>query len=260
MVLLPVRGMAVARVTEVSFASDDRVRDVIHNFNTDGFGSLHPTYKGGWPKTLTLPERREIAKPKPTEHDLLFSTWSLTYLADFLVAEGAVDDISQPHTRRLPTSTAQHHKISDRARSRVRRHRALQRAGRPPRRDRRPDLRRSPSAGHRSDFAPAAGRSPRPGQFLTCNEPPTFSCAAPGSCPARNQQLESENRELREVSPLRSRNDAQPTRRAAAAAHREKCSAVVGPCWRDRRGHSPPHNTPGQESARSVGSRSTVRT
>ena len=62
--------MAVAKITEVKFTSADRVRDVMHNFNTDGFASLYPKYKGGRPKTFTLPERREIkkiAKSKPTE-------------------------------------------------------------------------------------------------------------------------------------------------------------------------------------------------
>jgi transposase len=77
---------------------------VIHNFNTDGFDSLYPKYKGGRPKTFTLPERREIkkiAKSKSAEHDLPFSTWSLTKLADLLVAEGVVDDISHEGLRIL---------------------------------------------------------------------------------------------------------------------------------------------------------------
>ncbi|GJF20602.1 hypothetical protein SHO565_11660 [Streptomyces sp. HO565] len=104
MVLLSAQGMPVAKIAEVSFTSADRVRDVIHNFNADGFDSLYPKYKGGRPKTFTLPERREIkkiAKSKPTEHDLPFSTWSLTKLADFLVAEGVVDDISHEGLRIL---------------------------------------------------------------------------------------------------------------------------------------------------------------
>ncbi|MDP5315719.1 helix-turn-helix domain-containing protein [Streptomyces poriferorum] len=104
MVLLSAQGMPVARIAEVSFTSDDRVRDVIHNFNTDGFDSLYPKYSGGRPKTFTLPERREIkkiAKSKPPEHGLPFSTWSLTKLADFLVAEGVVDDISHEGLRIL---------------------------------------------------------------------------------------------------------------------------------------------------------------
>jgi transposase len=97
MVLLSAQGMPVSKIAELSFTSDDRVRDMIHNFNTDGFDSLYPKYKGGRPKTFILPERREIkkiAKSRPTEHGLPFSTWSLSKLADFLVAEGVVDDIS----------------------------------------------------------------------------------------------------------------------------------------------------------------------
>ncbi|KPI30673.1 hypothetical protein OV320_0336 [Actinobacteria bacterium OV320] len=104
MVLLSAQGLAVAKIAEVTFTSADRVRDVIHNFNTDGFASHYPKYKGGRPKTFTLPERREIkkmAKSKPAEHGLPFSTWSLVKLADFLVAEGVVDDISHEGLRIL---------------------------------------------------------------------------------------------------------------------------------------------------------------
>src|SRR3954449_2470391 len=104
MVLLSAQGMPVVRIAEVSFTSEDRVRDVIHNFNADGFDSLYPKYKGGRPRTFTLPERREItkiAKSRPAEHDLPFSTWSLAKLAEFLVAEGVVDDISHEGLRGL---------------------------------------------------------------------------------------------------------------------------------------------------------------
>ncbi|SFE87187.1 Winged helix-turn helix, partial [Streptomyces mirabilis] len=51
MVLLSAQGMPVTKIAEVTFTSADRVRDVIHNFNTDGFDSLYPKYKGGRPKT-----------------------------------------------------------------------------------------------------------------------------------------------------------------------------------------------------------------
>ncbi|GAA2037538.1 hypothetical protein GCM10009839_43510 [Catenulispora yoronensis] len=93
MVLLSAQKMPVARIAEVTFTSEDRVRDVIHNFNTDGFNWLYPKYAGGRPRTFDLPERREIkkiAKSRPVEHGLPFSTWSLSELADFLVAEGVV--------------------------------------------------------------------------------------------------------------------------------------------------------------------------
>ena len=77
---------------------------MLHNFNDDGFDSLVPKYSGGRPPTFTLPERREIKKialSRPVDHDLPFSTWSLTKLAEFLVAEGVVDDISHEGLRVL---------------------------------------------------------------------------------------------------------------------------------------------------------------
>ncbi|POX63154.1 IS630 family transposase [Streptomyces sp. Ru62] len=104
LVLLSAQGMPVAKIAEVTFTSADRVRDLIHNFYADGFDSLYPKYKGRRPRTFTLPERREIkktAKSKPAEHGLPFSTWSLAKLADFLVAEGVVDDISHEGLRVL---------------------------------------------------------------------------------------------------------------------------------------------------------------
>jgi transposase len=104
MILLSAQGMHAARIAQVTFTSPDRLRDVIHNFNTDGFDSLYPRYRGGRPPTFTLPQRREmkkIAKSKPAEHDLPFSTWSLAKLADFLVAEGVVDDISIERLREI---------------------------------------------------------------------------------------------------------------------------------------------------------------
>ena len=42
MVLLSAQGMDVAVIARVAFTSEDRVRDVIRNFNADGFASLYP--------------------------------------------------------------------------------------------------------------------------------------------------------------------------------------------------------------------------
>jgi hypothetical protein len=60
MVLLSAQAMEVPMIAKVTFTSQDRVRDVIRNFNTDGFDSLYPRYAGGRPPTFTLPQRREI--------------------------------------------------------------------------------------------------------------------------------------------------------------------------------------------------------
>jgi transposase len=94
----------VPAIAKVAFTSEDRVRDVIRNFNADGFDSLYPKYRGGRAPKFTLPQRREIkkiAKSRPADYDLPFSTWSLAKLADFLVAEGVVDDISHEGLRAL---------------------------------------------------------------------------------------------------------------------------------------------------------------
>jgi transposase len=104
MVLLSAQGMDVAAIAKVAFTSEDRVRDVIHNFNADGFDSLYPRYKGGRPPKFTLAQRREIkkiAKSRPVDYDLPFSTWSLSKLGEFVVAEGVVDDISHEGLRAL---------------------------------------------------------------------------------------------------------------------------------------------------------------
>lgn len=104
MVLLSAQGMDVTQIAKVAFTSPDRVREVIHNFNDDGFESLYPKYAGGRPPTFTLAQRREIKKyalARPQDHDLPFSTWSLSKLAEFLVAEGVVDDISHEGLRVL---------------------------------------------------------------------------------------------------------------------------------------------------------------
>ena len=62
MVLLSVQGMDVAGIAKVTFTSPDRVREVINNFNADGFDSLYPRYAGGRPPTFTLPQRQAIKK------------------------------------------------------------------------------------------------------------------------------------------------------------------------------------------------------
>jgi transposase len=91
MVLWSAQRMDVPAIAKIAFTSEDRVRAVIHNYNEDGFDSRAPKYAGGRPPTFTLAQRREIKKvalSRPVDHDLPFSTWSLSKLAEFLVAEG----------------------------------------------------------------------------------------------------------------------------------------------------------------------------
>ena len=96
--------MPPARIAEVVFTDPDTVREVIHNFNRDGFDALYPRYRGGRPRTFTLPERQQIKRiglSVPSDLGQPFATWSLAKLADYLVAEGVVTDISHEGLRQL---------------------------------------------------------------------------------------------------------------------------------------------------------------
>jgi transposase len=92
-VLWSAQAMDVSAIARMAFTPEDRVREVIHNFSDDGFASLDARYAGGRPPKFTLPQRQQInriALSRPSDHDLPFSTWSLSKLAELLVA----DDIS----------------------------------------------------------------------------------------------------------------------------------------------------------------------
>lgn len=104
MVLLSAQGMEVTKIAQVTFTSPDRVRDVLHNFNADGFDSLRPKYAGGRPPKFDSDQRaaiKQTALAKPADHGLPFATWSLSKLADYLVAQGVVEDISHEGLRVL---------------------------------------------------------------------------------------------------------------------------------------------------------------
>jgi transposase len=73
MVMLSAQAMDVPQIARVTFTSEDRVRDVLHNFNADGFESLYPRYKGGRPPKFTEQQRDEIkriALSRPEDHDV----------------------------------------------------------------------------------------------------------------------------------------------------------------------------------------------
>jgi Winged helix-turn helix len=66
MVLLSAQGMDAPAIAKVTFTSEDRVRDVIRNFNADGFSSLYPKYKGGRPPKFTsVSGGRSRSSPSP---------------------------------------------------------------------------------------------------------------------------------------------------------------------------------------------------
>jgi hypothetical protein len=81
------------RIAEVTCTSPDRVRDVIHNFDADGFDALYPRYRGGRPATFSADQRAEItkiARGGPPTTGCRFRRWSRPKLAEHLVAKGVV--------------------------------------------------------------------------------------------------------------------------------------------------------------------------
>ena len=67
MVLWSAQGMSVPQIAVLAFTSQDRVRDVLHDFNADGFDSLYPRHAGGHPPVLTLAQRhaRRVIEVSP---------------------------------------------------------------------------------------------------------------------------------------------------------------------------------------------------
>jgi transposase len=83
--------MDVPAIAKIAFTSEDRVREVIHNFNRDGFDSLAPQYAGGRRPKFSAAERAEVKKialGRPADYGEPFWTWSLTKLADIRVRKG----------------------------------------------------------------------------------------------------------------------------------------------------------------------------
>ena len=103
-VLWAAQGYPVARIAEIGFTSEDRVREVINNFNRDGFSSLEPKYAGGRPHKFDESTRAEIVRIALTRPKTLgrpYTRWSLSKLADYLVEAGVVEDISTTSIRRI---------------------------------------------------------------------------------------------------------------------------------------------------------------
>lgn len=62
MVLISVRCLEVAAITEAAFISADWVREVLHQCATDEFNSPLPHYAGGRPRKRTVEQREQIKK------------------------------------------------------------------------------------------------------------------------------------------------------------------------------------------------------
>jgi transposase len=103
-VLASAQGQKVSVIAKLVQTSEDRVREMIHNFNEAGMDSLFPKWSEGRPATFTPRVRARIcriARARPAKFGLPFTTWSLDKLRDYLVERRVVKTISKERLRQI---------------------------------------------------------------------------------------------------------------------------------------------------------------
>lgn len=103
-VLMSAQGQSVPDIAHLLDCSPEYVRGVIHDFNDIGFKALDPKWSGGRPRAIGEAVRRQIrliARCCPRDLGLPFSTWSLSKLAEHLIASGVVVSISRESIRQI---------------------------------------------------------------------------------------------------------------------------------------------------------------
>jgi transposase len=96
-------GMPVPQIAAMWMTDESHVRKVIHDFNERAMASLDPDYRGGRPRRITEPERRQVvavAGARPDSQGIALTRWSLPRLADHL-GEAGVLQISAAHLGRV---------------------------------------------------------------------------------------------------------------------------------------------------------------
>ena len=95
MVLLSAQGMDVPAIAKVAFTSEDRVRDVIRNFNADGFAALYPRrrMRATYPRTegvRSLLAACELLRLRGAERGAALCRWLTTVSRMCPVAASAI--------------------------------------------------------------------------------------------------------------------------------------------------------------------------
>lgn len=91
------------QIAAMWMTDESHVRKVIHEFNERGLDSLDPEYRGGRPRRITIPQRRQavaVAGARPDGQGVPLTRWSLPRLADHL-ADSSVVQISPAHLGRV---------------------------------------------------------------------------------------------------------------------------------------------------------------
>ena len=88
-VLSSAGGNTVPVIARLVQTSEDRVREVIHNFNKLGMACLDPKWAGGRPRRITTDDEAfivETAKARPEKLGRPFTHWSVRKLSHYLAA------------------------------------------------------------------------------------------------------------------------------------------------------------------------------
>jgi transposase len=91
-VLSSAGGNTVPVIARLVQTSEDRVREVIHNFNKMGMACLDPKWAGGRPRRITTDDEAfivETAKARPEKLGRPFTHWSVRKLAQYLAINPA---------------------------------------------------------------------------------------------------------------------------------------------------------------------------
>jgi transposase len=98
------QGSKVPDIARRFYFSEQHVRTIIKEFNTDGFDALSPKYAGGRPPKFSEEQRSLIIETALCPPDLLgrpFRRWSLAKLREFIIAERIVESIGIETLRQM---------------------------------------------------------------------------------------------------------------------------------------------------------------
>ena len=98
------QGMRVQEISSYLGMNEEYLRELIRNFNDEGFDALRQRSRSGRPRSLTEEEESliaEIATAPPQAFGRPFNQWSLRKLRDFLVEKKTIKPVSHNVIRRV---------------------------------------------------------------------------------------------------------------------------------------------------------------
>lgn len=103
-VMASAQGQSVPDIAVMFATTQGYVRKVVHAFNEQGFAALDPKWSSGQPKRIDAGTREricQVARCNPQDLGLAFTCWSLSKLAEHLIAQKVVTAISRETVRQI---------------------------------------------------------------------------------------------------------------------------------------------------------------